>query len=818
MTAEEQRLQADRDRQAYWRRWGPYLSERQWGTVREDYSADGAAWEHFPHEQARSRAYRWGEDGIAGISDNHQRLCFAIALWNGADPILKERLFGLTGPEGNHGEDVKEYYFYLDNTPSHAYMKYFYKYPHAAFPYTQLVQENQRRGYREPEFELVDTGIFDDDRYFDIYIEYAKATDEDILIQITAINRGAERQTLHLLPTLWFRNTWSWDLDSPKPQLQQLHSGDLHSVIAADSSTLGDRYLYCQSTALLFTENETNSDRLFGTPNSSPYVKDGINDYIVHGRTEAVNPQQLGTKVAADYELTLDAHQAQTIQLRLTNRDDLAAPFAEFADIFALRQQEADEFYQRITPNRLSDDARQIQRQAFAGLLWTKQYYHYVVEDWLQGDPTQPPPQRHHPRNSAWIHVFNDDIISMPDKWEFPWFAAWDLAFHCIPLATLDPDFAKRQLDRLTREWYMHPNGQIPAYEWHFGDVNPPVHAWATWRVYQIEQEVYGRSDPAFLERVFQKLLLNFTWWVNQKDHNGNNIFQGGFLGLDNIGIFYDVLHLPDGRHHHLKVRSMVGLVPLFATAILESATLDRLPDFQRRFEWFIANRPNLHRNLAALSAPGAQARRLLAIVNPIDRLPHILYRLLDETEFLSPYGVRSLSKIHAQQPYTFSEGGQLHTIAYEPAESTTGMFGGNSNWRGPIWLQMNFLIIESLQQFHTYLGDEFTVECPTGSGQWLTLAEVATELSHRSIAIFEQNAAGNRPVHDGNRLFQTDPHWRDLLLFYEHFNGDNGAGLGANHQTGWTGLVATLIRDCSERSPISQPEYPQPISSIVDR
>ena len=576
----------------------------------------------------------------------------------------------------------------------------------------------------------------------------------------------------------------------------------------------------------------------------------------------------------------------------MTDRADLAAPFAEFADVFALRQQEADEFYQRITPNQLSDDARNIQRQAFAGLLWTKQYYHYVVEEWLQGDPTQPPPQRRNPRNFAWSHLFNDDILSMPDKWEFPWFAAWDLAFHCIPLATIDPDFAKRQLERLTREWYMHPNGQIPAYEWHFSDVNPPVHAWATWRVYQIEQELYGRSDSQFLERVFQKLLLNFTWWVNQKDHNGNNIFQGGFLGLDNIGIFdrsaelptggyleqsdatswmgmyclnmleialeltktnptyediaskffehflyiadamnhvgeqnvplwdeedrffYDVLHLPDDRHHYLKVRSMVGLVPLFATGILELSTLDRLPDFKRRFEWFIDNRPNLHRNLAALSTSGAQARRLLAIVSPTDRLKYVIHRLLDETEFLSPYGVRSLSKIHAKQPYTFVGAGHLHTIAYEPAESTTGMFGGNSNWRGPIWLPMNFLIIESLQKFHSYLGDEFTVECPTGSGQWLTLAEVATELSHRAIGIFEQTAVGNRPVHGGNRRFHTNPHWQNLLLFYEYFNGDNGAGLGANHQTGWTGLVATLIRDCSERADISQTQYPHPIDS----
>ena len=877
MTAEEKRLEEDRTRKAYWRRWGPYLSDRQWGTVREDYSADGSAWDHFPHEQARSRAYRWGEDGIAGISDNHQRLCFAIALWNETDPILKERLFGLTGPEGNHGEDVKEYYFYLDNTPSHAYMKYLYKYPHSAFPYEQLVQENQRRGYHEPEFELADTGVFDDDRYFDIYVEYAKATDEDILVQITAINRGSEQKTLHLLPTLWFRNTWSWEQESQKPQLKQCSNNESVSVVEASHPTLGNRWLYCQASgALLFTENETNYDRVFGVQNKSPYVKDGINDYIVQDQTEAVNSQQIATKVASHYALTLEPQQVKTVQLRLSNCSNLTDPLgAEFEAIFAQRQQEADEFYQRITPDDLSADARNIQRQAFAGLLWTKQYYHYVVEDWLRGDPAQPQPYRHNARNREWIHLFNDDILSMPDKWEFPWFAAWDLAFHCVPLAMIDPDFAKRQLDRLTREWYMHPNGQIPAYEWHFSDVNPPVHAWGTWRVYQIEKSLYGRADTEFLERVFQKLLLNFTWWVNQKDRNGNNVFEGGFLGLDNIGIFdrsselptggyleqadgtswmgmyclnlfaialelaktnptyediaskffehflyiadamnhigessvalwddedqfyYDVLHLPDDDWHRLKVRSMVGLVPLFAAEILEPSMLEQFPSFKKRFEWFIQNRPNLQRNIAALETAGDHDRRLLAIVSP-ERLKPILQRLLDESEFLSPYGIRSLSKFHENHPYTFNVDGQLHEVRYEPAESTSGMFGGNSNWRGPIWFPMNFLIIESLQKFHRYLGDDFKLEFPTGSGQWMTLAEVTTELSRRLIRIFSLSETHDRPVHSQNALFQN-PHWHHLLLFYEYFNGDSGAGLGANHQTGWTGLIATLIHLCGD-------------------
>ena len=876
MTAEEKRLEEDRTRKAYWRRWGPYLAERQWGTVREDYSSYGTAWDYFPHDHARSRAYRWGEDGIAGISDNHQRLCFAIALWNNSDPILKERLFGLSGPEGNHGEDVKEYYFYLDNTPSHAYMKYLYKYPQKAFPYTQLTQENQRRGYHDPEFELIDTGVFDNSEYFDVFIEYAKASDEDILIQITIVNQAAETKNLHILPTLWFRNTWTWEQNAKKPILRKSQS----NVIDAFHPTLGQRCLYCENAkTLLFTENETNYERLFGIKNNSPYVKDGINNYIVNHQLDAVNPEGIGTKAAADYELTIGAGETQILRLRLTNNTELSEPFGtDFEATFQQRKQEADEFYQRISPGNIPEDERKVQRQAFAGLLWTKQYYHYVVEDWLNGDPNQPPPERQYQRNEEWMHLYNDDIISMPDKWEFPWFAAWDLAFHAIPLATIDPDFAKRQLDRLTREWYMHPNGQIPAYEWHFSDVNPPVHAWGTWRVYQIEQEVYGRADTDFLERVFQKLLLNFTWWVNRKDIDGNNVFQGGFLGLDNIGIFdrsselptgghidqsdgtswmgmyclnmlamalelaknnptyediaskffehflyiadamnhigetnihlwddadeffYDVLHLPHGERHHLKVRSMVGLVPLFAVETLEQNMLERFPGFRKRFEWFINNRPNLQKNIACLDKPGIGASRLLAIISP-EKLKPILQRMLDETEFLSPYGIRSVSKYHAENPYIFEIDGQPHRVDYEPAESTSGMFGGNSNWRGPVWFPMNYLIIESLQKLHRYLGDEFKVECPTGSGQWMNLTEVATELSHRLMRIFLKNGTNHRPVHGGNYLFQTDPHWRDLILFYEYFHGDNGAGLGANHQTGWTGLVASLIRNCNSQN-----------------
>jgi hypothetical protein len=878
MTPEEKRLEEARNKQAHWRRWGPYLSERQWGTVREDYSHSGAAWDYFTHEQARSRAYRWGEDGIAGISDNHQRLCFAIALWNGEDPILKERLFGLSGTEGNHGEDVKEYYFYLDSTPTHSYMKCLYKYPHRAFPYSQLVEENKSRSRQQPEFELLDTGVFDGNCYFDVFIEYAKNSPDDILIKITVINRGTEEKTLHLLPTLWFRNTWSWNPSNEKPLLKASKVEAEFSLIEAEHSTLGKRWLYCDgSPELLFTENETNEARVFGVSNDSAYVKDGINDYLVGGRKDAINRNNKGTKLAANYLLTIDAGEIKTIQLRLSESTDLSQPFGwDFNNIFKSRKQEADEFYQRIAPLSLSEDMRNIQRQAMAGMLWSKQFYHYVVEEWLKGDPAAPPPpnERRNGRNHDWIHLYNDDILSMPDKWEYPWFAAWDLAFHTIPLAMVDPDFAKKQLDVLTREWYMHPNGQIPAYEWDFSDVNPPVYAWAAWRVYNIEQKMYGRADRHFLERVFQKLLLNFTWWVNRKDVAGKNVFQGGFLGLDNIGVFdrssqlptggyidqsdgtswmgmyclnmlaialelaksnsayediaskffehflyiadamnhigqtnaelwdeedgfyYDVLHLPDKQNLKLKVRSMVGLIPLFAVETLEPETLNQLPGFKKRMEWFISNRPDLKQNVACMETPGIGAIRLLAIVYR-GKLKRILQKLLDETEFLGDYGIRALSKFHANHPYIFHIKGCEFRVDYDPAESSNNLFGGNSNWRGPVWFPVNYLIIESLRKFHHYLGDDFKIECPTGSGQEMTLAEVATELSQRLVRIFLKDAAGNRPVYGGIEKFQTDPNWRNLILFYEYFHGDNGAGLGASHQTGWTGLVAEMIHIC---------------------
>ena len=899
LTQEEIRLAAALKHKAHWRRWGPYLSDRQWGTVREDYSSYGTAWDYFTHDQARSRAYRWGEDGIAGISDNHQRLCFAIALWNGEDPILKERLFGLTGSEGNHGEDVKEYYFYLDNTPTHSYMKTLYKYPHQAFPYAQLLEENQRRNRNNPEFELMDTGVFNENRYFDVFIEYAKHSAEEILIKIQVVNRGLEAKTLHILPTLWFRNTWSWTKDESKPILQKLESGNGLSVISAFHPTLGKRYLYCQGeTELLFTENETNNERLFNFSNASAYLKDGINDYIVQGRKGAVNPEFFGTKAAAHYLLTIGAGETQIIKLRLSNlslsppsqaglggsdcplsQGGLGgSPFDTFDATFSTRQREADEFYQRITPFPLSEDMLNVQRQAFAGMLWSKQYYHYVIEDWLKGDPAAPPPppDRKRARNHEWFHLYSDDILSMPDKWEYPWFAAWDLAFHAIPLATIDPDFAKYQLDVMTREWYMHPNGQIPAYEWAFGDVNPPVHAWATWRVYKLEQKIYGRSDRLFLERVFQKLMLNFTWWVNRKDVEGRNVFQGGFLGLDNIGVFdrsavlptgghidqsdgtswmgmyclnmltialelaqtnsvyediatkffehflyiadamnhigemeaslwdeadgfyYDVLHLPSDRQIALKVRSLVGLIPLFAVETIEPETLQQIPGFKKRVEWFIQNRPDLTQNIACMKSEGVGERRLLAIVYR-DKLRRILQKMLDETEFLGDYGIRAISRYHAEHPYIFDVNGARFRVDYEPAESSSGLFGGNSNWRGPVWFPVNFLLIESLQKFYSYLGDDFKVECPTGSGQMMTLWEVAAELSQRLMRIFLRNPSGDRPVYGGTQKFQTDPHWQDLILFYEYFHGDNGAGIGASHQTGWTGLVAQLIGQFGE-------------------
>ncbi len=882
MTAEEDRLQQDRDRTTYWKRWGPYLSERQWGTVREDYSATGAAWDYFPHDQARSRAYRWGEDGIAGISDNHQRLCFAVTLWNEQDPILKERMFGLTGTEGNHGEDVKEYYFFLDNTPTHTYMKALYKYPQAAFPYTQLVAENRRRGKQDPEFELLDTGVFEEDRYFDVMIEYAKASPEDILIQYTVSNRGPEAKPLHLLPTLWFRNTWSWGYqDQEKPLLKVLQADAKLSVIEANHSSLGTRWLYCDAAAeLLFTDNETNAERLFQVSNTTPYVKDAVHEYLIHGRKNAVNPTCIGTKATVHYSMHLEAGETKTIRLRLSDSSAQADPFgAEFEQVFRDRISEADEFYQHITPSQ-SEDLRLIQRQAFAGLLWSKQFYFYIVEDWLKGDPAVPSPTvREDRRNKDWMHLYSDDILSMPDTWEYPWFAAWDLAFHVVPLAILDPDFAKRQLSRLTREWYMHPNGQLPAYEWAFGDVNPPVHAWAAWQIYKTERKLYGNADRLFLERVFQKLLLNFTWWVNRKDLTGNNIFQGGFLGLDNIGVFdrsaplpndsfleqadgtswmamycinmmtialelaqndpayediaskffehflriasamdgvgkdeiplwdtddhfyYDAILFPDGSHNLMKVRSLVGLVPLFAVGTIEPEQLEKLSGFRSRTEWFIQNRPDLTSGIACMHKVGQAGRTLLALLNR-EKLPQILSRLLDETEFLSDYGIRSVSKFHAQHPYVLNLNGEDYRVDYEPAESTSGLFGGNSNWRGPIWFPMNYLVIESLMQFHHYFGDEMKVECPTGSGHWMTFEEVATQLSQRLMQIFLPDVNGRRPVFGGIETLQTNPHWRDSILFYEYFHGDNGAGLGASHQTGWTGAIAALIHQFGNSIP----------------
>jgi len=886
MTHEEIRLVESASRTKHWKRWGPYLSERAWGTVREDYSAHGTAWEFFPHDHARSRVYRWNEDGLAGISDRHQLICFSVALWNERDPILKERLFGLTGNEGNHGEDVKECYFYLDSTPTHSYMKYLYKYPQTEFPYSQLVEENRRRGKDQPEFELMDTGVFSDDRYFDVFVEYAKAGVEDILVKITVANRGSQAATLRLLPTVWFRNTWEWGDDEKRPQLYGSGSG-ANPVIRLNHERLGHRQLHCEgSPELLFTENETNARRLFGVENRARHVKDGINDYIVHGVKEAVNGERLGTKAAAHYKLTLGAGETTVVRLRLASSEIPArSAFSEFETILAQRIKEADEFYATIIPQELSADAQNVMRQGFAGMLWSKQFYHYVVKDWLDGDLGNPPPpsERKNGRNREWAHLYNADVISMPDKWEYPWYAAWDLAFHCVPLALVDADFAKDQLVLMLREWYMHPNGQIPAYEWAFGDVNPPVHAWAAWRVYKIDKKRTGVGDRQFLQRVFHKLMLNFTWWVNRKDAEGMNIFQGGFLGLDNIGVFdrsaplptggyleqsdgtswmamytlnllaialelavedptyedvaskfwehfvfianamshrghdgmglwneqdgffYDVLRLPDGLHFPMKIRSMVGLIPLFAVETLEPEVLDRLPDFKRRLEWFIDNRPDLTGNLACMRSHGKGERRLLSIANQ-EQLRRMLKYMLDENEFLSAYGIRALSRFHRDHPYELNVNGMQHRVDYEPGESTTGLFGGNSNWRGPIWFPVNFLLVESLQKFHHYLGDSFTVEFPTGSGQMMTLWEVAGELSRRMTSIFLQDGNGRRPVFGGLEKFQSDPHWRDLVLFHEYFHGDSGAGVGASHQTGWTGLVTKLMQQSGEKREDTKP------------
>jgi len=883
-TAEEQRLHAAGDRSAYWKRWGPYLSERQWGTVREDYSSHGTAWDSFPHDHARSRAYRWGEDGLAGISDNHQRLCFALALWNGRDPILKERLFGLTGNEGNHGEDVKEYYFYLDSTPTHSYMKYLYKYPQAAFPYGRLVEENRRRGRGAPEFELVDTRVFEEDRYFEVVVEYAKAEIDDILIRVSVTNRGPEAAECHLLPSLWFRNTWSWEVGSPKPRLAA--SGT--AVIEAEHDSLGLRWLACDGAPeLLFTENETNFQRLYGVANRSPYVKDGINDCVVDGRREAVNPDREGTKAAAHYRLALRPGETASVKLRLGNTPPHGQCLAaEFDALFAQRLREADAFYATVIPASLDADARRVMRQAFAGLLWSKQFYHYYVRRWLQGDPAfpAPPAERLEGRNHEWMHLYNEDVISMPDKWEYPWYAAWDLAFHCVPLALVDPDFAKEQLVLFLREWYMHPNGQIPAYEWALGDVNPPVHAWAAWRVYKIEKRVRGTADRRFLERVFHKLLLNFTWWVNRKDAEGMNVFQGGFLGLDNIGVFdrsaplptgghidqsdgtswmgmyclnmlaialelarenpayedvaskffehfvyiahamdhrgesdtslwdeadgffYDVLHVPGGPTRRMKVRSMVGLIPLYATETLEPEIVDRLPGFKRRMQWFIDHHPDFRDHVQEVEEPGRGIRRLLSIVTA-EQLPKVLHVMLDESEFLSPYGIRALSRYHHAHPFVEQVMGVEYRVAYEPAESSTGLFGGNSNWRGPIWFPVNILLIEALQKLHHFHGDALKVPCPTGSDQLVSLWDASAELERRLARIFLRGADGRRPVLGTTEKFQTDPHWRDLIPFHEYFNGDTGAGVGASHQTGWTALIAKLLEQLAQVPGEAQPK-----------
>lgn len=895
--AEHHRLAADAQRLpgAYWKRWGPYLPERQWGTVREDYSDHGTCWEYVSHDHARSRAYRWGEDGLLGICDRHCRLCFALALWNGRDPILKERLFGLTNGEGNHGEDVKECYYYLDSTPTHAYLKALYKYPQTEFPYRWIVEENARRGFDQPEFELIDTGIFDQSRYFDIIVEYAKGSPEDVLIRITAHNRGPDAAPLHLLPTLWFRNTWSWGrtgegyAGGARPVLRMDDDG----AIIAEHPELGryrlavDHVRGTKQVELLFTENETNLERLFGAPNATPYVKDAFHEYCIHGRTRAVNPARTGTKAAAHLECMIPAGQSVEIRLRLSEVKQAPLPrhaFGdEFARIFDERRAEADTFYDSVISDALTAQERQVSRQAYAGLLWTKQFYHYVVEQWLEGDPAQPRPHegRKNGRNSDWRHLFNRDIISVCDKWEYPWYAAWDLAFHTVTFARIDPQFAKEQLILMLREWYMHPSGQIPAYEFAFSDVNPPVHAWACWRVYKMTGPRGGR-DRLFLARVFQKLLINFTWWVNRKDVSGKHIFAGGFLGLDNIGVFdrsrplptgghleqadgtawmaffcatmlamalelasedpayedvaskffehfvaiadamnhlggsglwdetdgfyYDQLHV-DSQTIPLKIRSMVGLLPLCSVLVLEEKVIERLPGFARRMKWFLENRKDLARIISyveTLEGDTSHAHHLLAIPSR-PRLERVLRYLLDEGEFLAPHGVRSVSAVHRERPYIFRANGEEFRVDYVPGESRSGVFGGNSNWRGPIWFPVNYVLIEALEQYDHYYGDSFTIECPIGSGRTMTLREVAQELRRRLASIFLPDAHGRRPCHGEDERYSSDPNWRDLILFYEYFHGDNGRGVGASHQTGWTALVAPCLEKLArDRKPAS--------------
>jgi hypothetical protein len=880
LTTEEERLEAAHLGRAPWRYWGPYLSERQWGTVREDYSPHGTAWEYLPHDNARSQAYRWGEDGIAGISDDRQQLCFAVALWNGVDPILKERLFGLTGNEGNHGEDVKECYFYLDNIPSHAYMKYLYKYPQGAFPYDRLVAENRLRNRTDPEFELLDTGIFDDNRYFDVFIEYAKREPKDIFIRISAFNRGPDPSRLHLLPTLWFKDDWTWFPSNSRPCIEIDRTDTTGLVLRTTHRKLEPYWLYCSgSSQALFTENESNVHRLYGVPNPAPFVKDGINECIVNGRGDAVNPERKGSKAAVHYAREIGPGAAAVILLRLTDRGDLELPpAAQMMATFHRRKQEADAFYLRVTPYEMPPDMRNVQRQAFAGMLWNKQYYRYLVNRWLEGDADAPPPpeQRRLGRNHEWRHFAGADILSMPDKWEYPWFAAWDTAFHVIAFAMIDPEFAKQQLLLLTREWYMHPNGQIPAYEWAFSDVNPPVHAWAAVRVYQIEQKIYGRADRAFLERIFQKLLINFTWWVNRKDTQGHNLFEGGFLGLDNIGAFnrtsglppgsileqadgtswmamyclnmltialelgqsnpayqdlatkffehfvyigaavnrlddhsrglwreeegfyFDELRLRDGRRAPITAHTIAGLFPIFAITAVDRERMRAFPGFCDRYGWFAKYRPQLLRGLADLTHYGVDERARFALVDAV-KLRSLLVPALHENELLSRFGVRSMSKRHAENPFILDVDGERFVLDYQPGESTTAMFGGNSNWRGPVWFPLNFLLIEALQQHHYFLGDNFKVALPTGTASESTLWEVTCDLSHRLISIFLMDASGRRPVNGTREIFRNDPHWRDLILFHEYFHGDTGAGLGASHQTGWTGVVAKLIRQYAE-------------------
>ena len=886
-TVEKQRLDEAREQGIPWKKWGPYLSERQWGTVREDYSENGDAWDYFSHDQARSRAYRWGEDGLAGLSDDKQRLCFALALWNGKDPILKERLFGLTNSEGNHGEDVKEYYFYLDSTPTHSYMKYLYKYPQAAYPYADLVETNRRRTRDEMEYELLDTGVFDGDRYFDVFVEYAKAGPEDILVQITAANRGPETAELHLLPTLWFRNDWATWMARPaeKPMLRQIEGPAGTRAIAAAHPVLGSYYLYCDGDVpLLFTENETNNDRLFPNyPNASPYVKDGINNYVVQGRQEAVNPDRRGTKVAAHYRLMVGPGGSATVRLRLTDQaaggpgtrtKGAAFPFGQaFDKSLAARLREAEEFYGSVTPPSVSPDAANVMRQAIAGMLWSKQYYYFDADQWLEEHRAHPLHRGSRQfRNREWFHMINEDIISMPDKWEYPWYAAWDLAFHTLPIAIVDPDFAKEQMELMLRGLYLHPSGQLPAYEWNFSDVNPPVHAWATLFLHRTEEALRGEADVDFLKSAFNKLLLNFTWWLNRKDRFGKNVFEGGFLGLDNIGVFdrsaplptggyleqadgtawmalftqnmfelaqelavhdrvyedmvfkfmdhfyyiaaamnkpgqdgmwdeedgfyYDLLRLPDGSATRLKVRSMVGLLPLCATTVIEKWQRERVPRAAAWGQARLRQMPELMESIHPTGPGhfGVAERGIAALVNP-ERLRRILSKMLDENEFLSPYGIRSLSKFHERHPYVFHVHGQEYRVDYLPAESNTAMFGGNSNWRGPVWMPVNAMLIRGLLNFYLYYGDTFRIECPTGSGKMMNLFEVAREIADRLTRMFLRDERGRRPVYGGTKKVQSDPHWRDHILFFEYFHGDNGAGLGANHQTGWTGLVAKVIQ-----------------------